>query len=344
MVFKANCSPNQLNQLFSTHLPMIRHSKKVNPEDDLRFGYQPVMKNQPFINKDGSPNVVRKGLPFFNTSDNYHKLITMDGWQFALLILGSYLVANIVFALIYMSLGDNVLFGTREDMELNRFWEAFFFSAQTLSTVGYGHISPRGMAANSIAAFESMIGLLSFALATGLMYGRFSRPSAKIIYSKNMLVAPYRENKRGLMFRLANKRRNILVDLSLEITFSYNEVVDGKTVRRFYPLELERKSVSILTMNWTVVHDIDENSPMKDFTYDDLVSAEAGFVIILRLFDDAFAQVVNSRTSYTVDDIVWGAKFNPMFTRNNDGQIVLDLGKMDSIENTELPAVTVAKE
>lgn len=323
---------------------MIKHSKKVNPEDDLGFGYQPVMKNQPFINKDGSPNVVRRGLPFFNTSDNYHKLISMNGWQFALLVFGSYLVANIIFALIYMSLGDDVLFGRHQDGQLNSFWEAFFFSAQTLSTVGYGHISPRGMAANSVAAFESMIGLLSFALATGLMYGRFSRPSAKIIYSKNMLIAPYLENKRGLMFRLANKRRNILVDLNLEITFSYNEVIDGKTVRRFYPLELERRTVSILTMNWTVVHEIDQDSPLKDFTYEDLVNSEAGFVVILRVFDDAFAQVVNSRTSYTVDDIIWGAKFNPMFSRNNDGRIVLDLGKMDSIEKVELPELMEAKQ
>ncbi len=322
---------------------MIRHPRKVNPEDDLGFGYQPVMKNQPFINKDGSPNVVRKGLPTFNTSDNYHKLITMDGWRFAILIFSCYLVANIIFALIYMLLGNNALFGRHQDGELNGFWEAFFFSAQTLSTVGYGHISPRGMAANSVAAFESMIGLLSFALATGLMYGRFSRPAAKIIYSKNMIVAPYLENKRGLMFRLANRRRNILVDLNLEMTFSYNETVDGKTVRRFYPLELERKSVSILTMNWTVVHDIDENSPLKDFTYDNLVSAEATFVILLRVFDEAFAQVVNSRTSYTVDDLLWGAKFNPMFNRNDGGQIVLDLGKMDSIEKVELPELMAAK-
>lgn len=322
---------------------MNKHPKKVNPEDDLGFGYQPVIKNQPFINKDGSPNVVRRGLPLFNTSDNYHKLISMEGWRFALLIIGSYLVANILFALIYMSLGNEALFGKHQDGELNNFWEAFFFSAQTLSTVGYGHISPRGMAANSVAAVESMVGLLSFALATGLMYGRFSRPAAKIIYSKNLLIAPYLEHKRGLMFRLANQRRNILVDLSLEMTFSYNEDVDGKTVRRFFPLELERKNVSILTMNWTVVHEIDQNSPLKDFAYDDLVRSEASFVIVLRVFDDAFAQVVNSRTSYTADDLVWGAKFNPMFNRNDDGRIVLDLGKMDSIDKVELPGLAAPK-
>jgi inward rectifier potassium channel len=318
---------------------MIRHSRRVNPEDDLGFGNQPVMKNQPLINKDGSPNVARKGLPTFNTADNYHKIITMNGWKFAFLIFSTYLAANILFALIYMSLGANTLFGTHQDTELNRFWEAFFFSAQTLSTVGYGHISPRGMAANSVAAFESMIGLLSFALATSLLYGRFSRPSAKIIYSKNIIVAPYQDNKRGLMFRLANKRRNILVDLSLEITFSFNELVDGKTVRRFYPLELERKTVSMLTMNWTVVHALDENSPLKDLKYEDLVSAEAGFVIILRMFDDAFAQIVNSRAAYTFEDVVWGAKFQPMFSRAADGRIALDLGKIDTFDKADLPEI-----
>jgi len=322
---------------------MIKHNKRVNPEDDLGFGYQPVMKNQPLINKDGSPNVIRKGLPAFNTVDNYHKLISMDGWKFALLIFSVYLVANIIFALIYVSLGTNTLFGTHEDMGLNRFWEAFFFSAQTISTVGYGHISPRGMGANSVAAVESMLGLLSFALATGLLYGRFSRPSSKIIYSKNIIVAPYKENANGIMFRLANKRRNILVDLSLEITFSYNELVDGKPVRRFYPLELERKTVSMLTMNWTVVHPLDEHSPLRDLNYEDLVNAEAGFVIILRMFDDAFAQTVNSRAAYNYEDVVWGAKFKPMFKRANDGRILLDLGKIDSFEKVELPKIELKK-
>jgi len=318
---------------------MSLHTRKVNPEDDLGFGPQPVMKNQPLINKDGTPNVKRKGLSFFNTSDNYHKLITMSWRKFILLVLGTYLVLNIFFAFIYLTVGNDSLYGVNDDSGLTRFWEAFFFSAQTITTVGYGHIYPRGMASNSIAAFESMMGLLSFAMATGLLYGRFSRPSAKILYSKNMLVAPYLENQRALMFRLANERRNILVDLNLEVIFSYNENVNGKPQRRFFPLELERKSVSVLTLNWTVVHPIDENSPLKDMTIDDLKNSEAGFSILLKSFDDAFSQTVHSRTAYQYEEIVWGAKFKPAFERANDGRIVLDLSKISKYEQVELPVL-----
>jgi len=198
--------------------------------------------------------------------------------------------------------------------------------------VGYGHIYPRGMMSNSVAALESMMGLLAFALATGLLYGRFSRPSAQITYSKNMLVAPYLENGRGLMFRLANLRRNILIDLQIEIIFSFNETVNGKTMRRFYPLEVERRKVSILTMNWTIVHPLDDNSPLKDMTREDLIEAEAGFAILLRAFDDTFSQTVHSRTAYQAHEIVWGARFKPVFDRDEEGRIVLDLSRISDHE------------
>jgi inward rectifier potassium channel len=312
-------------------------TRKVNPEDDLGFGYQPVMKNQPLINKDGSPNVKRRGLPFFNTVNNYHKLITMSWVKFWGLVLAVYMVANIFFALIYVAIGPDSLYGHHIDGELNRFWEAFFFSAQTISTVGYGHINPRGMAANSVAALESMMGLLAFALATGLLYGRFSRPSARIVYSKNILVAPYLENGRGLMFRLANLRRNILVDLNMEVIFSYNEDVNGKPVRRFFPLKLERRSVSVLTLNWTVVHPLDDHSPLNGMTLDDLNKSEATFAILLKSFDDAFSQTVHSRTAYQNEDIIWGAKFKTVLDRADDGRIILDLSKISDYDLVELP-------
>jgi len=235
--------------------------------------------------------------------------------------------------LIYMSFGPGGLDGSSgSTSSLSHFWDAFFFSAQTISTVGYGHISPRGMATNSVAALESMMGLLAFALATGLLYGRFSRPSAQIIYSKNILVAPYQETSRGLMFRLANLRRNILVDLEIEIIFSYNEMVDGKPQRRFFPLELERKAVSILTMNWTVVHPIDANSPLSEMTHKELIDSEASFAILLRAFDDTFSQTVHSRTAYQAKEIVWGGKFKPVFDRAADGRIVLDLSRINEHE------------
>src|ERR1700744_2280349 len=198
---------------------MAIHKRKFNPEDDLGFGSQPVIKSQALIKHDGSINVRRRGLPFFNTANNYHTLITMSWTRFWLLVLAGYSVINIVFAFIYMWIGIQNLNGAEGVTTYQHFWDAFFFSAQTISTVGYGHISPRGMATNSVAALESMMGLLAFALATGLLYGRFSRPSAKIVYSKNLLIAPYLETCQGLMFRLANLRRNILIDLQIEIIF-----------------------------------------------------------------------------------------------------------------------------
>jgi inward rectifier potassium channel len=307
--------------------------RKINPEDDLGFGSQPVLKNQFLLNKDGSPNVKRIGLPFFNTANNYHTLITMGWTRFCLMVVGIYIVINMIFAFIYLSFGPGALDGTSGSASpFGHFLDAFFFSAQTISTVGYGRISPKNVAANSVAALESMLGLLSFALATGLLYGRFSRPSAQIVYSKNILVAPYQENSRGLMFRLANLRRNILVDLEIEIIFSYNEMVNGKPQRRFFPLELERKAVSILTINWTVVHPIDANSPLAEMTHQELIDSEAAFAILLRAFDDTFSQTVHSRTAYQAREIVWGGKFKPIFDRDENGRIVLDLSRINEHE------------
>ena len=316
----------------------IHRRKKINPEDDLGFGTQPVMKNQPLVNKDGTVNVKRKGLSIFNTSNNYHTLITMSWTKFWLLVLAGYIVVNVIFASIYVFTGLH-LDGVEGNTGLDHFLSALFFSAQTISTVGYGHISPRGVTTNSIAALESMMGLLAFALATGLLYGRFSRPNAKIIYSKNILVAPYLDNQRGLMFRLVNKRRNILLELEIEIIFSFNDHVDGKTIRRFYPLEVERKFVSLLSLNWTVVHPLDENSPIKDMTQEDMIRDEAGFAVLLRAFDDTFSQTVHSRTFYTAEDMKWGAKFKPVFDRDPDGRIVLDLSKISDHELVELPVM-----
>lgn len=316
---------------------MAIRKQKFNPEDDLGFGYQPVIKSQPLIRQDGSINVKRKGLPFFRTSDNYHKLITMSWTDFWLLVLAGYLVINTLFAFVYLGVGVENLNGAEGKNTYQHFWDAFFFSAQTISTVGYGHISPKGMVTNSVAALESMMGLLAFALATGLLYGRFSRPSAKIRYSENLLVAPYLETCQGLMFRLANLRRNTLIDLQIEIIFSYNEELNGKLVRRFFPLELERKRVSILTLNWTVVHPLDDKSPLKDMTQQELKTTEASFAVLLKAFDDTFSQTVHSRTSYQHDDMVWGAKFKPAFDRDEDGRIALDLRRINDYDLVELP-------
>lgn len=306
----------------------------INPENDLGFGNQAV--SQRVINRDGSVNVKRSGLPFFRSSDNYQSLITMSWGKFWLLVLSGYLLTNVFFALIYLAIGVQNLNGADGNTAFEQFMDAFFFSAQTISTVGYGHISPHGMLSNSVAAIESMIGLLAFALATGLLYGRFSRPSAKIIYSDHMIIAPYRGG-RGLMFRIANHRRNTLVELSVEVIFSYNTVVDGKPIRQFFPLELERSRASLLTLSWTVVHPLNDDSPLRDVTAEDLKNTNASFAVLLSAYDDTFAQTVRSRTSYEHHEVLWGRKFLPAFHNEADGQVNLDLNKISAHQEVELP-------
>lgn len=320
---------------------MAIHKRKINPEDDLGFGPLAVMKNQPLINKDGSPNIKRIGVSFFNTANNYHTLVTMSWTKFWLLVLSGYLTVNVLFAFIYMWLGPGSLDGSSGNLHttFGHFMDALFFSAQTISTVGYGHISPKGMVANSVAALESMLGLLAFALATGLLYGRFSRPSARIIYSKNMLIAPYLDNGIGLMFRLANLRRNVLIDLEVEIIFSYNEPLDGKITRRFYPLTVERRKVSVLALNWTIVHPLDADSPLHDMNKQYLIESEASFAILIKAFDDTFSQTIHSRTAYQAHEIVWGAKFKPVFDRDTQGRIIFDLSKISEHEPFELEQI-----
>jgi inward rectifier potassium channel len=307
----------------------------VNPENDMGLGTQAVTKNQRIFNQDGSINVKRKGLSYFNTANNYHRLITMRWHHFWLMILSGYLIVNLIFSCIYLGLGIENLVGAQGTTAYEHFFDAFFFSAQTITTVGYGHIYPHGIPTSSASAIESMIGLLAFALATGLLYGRFSRPSARIAYSKNLLVAPYKEDGRGLMFRLANQRRSTLIDLEIEVIFSYNEDVNGKTVRKFIPLELERKRVSILTLNWTVVHPLNDDSPLKDITHEDLEKTEANISVLLKSFDDTFSQTVHSRTSYQYDEVIWNARFKPAFDRDEEGRMVLDLGKISDYEQLD---------
>lgn len=310
--------------------------RKFNMQDDLGLGLQPVVHNQRVINRNGTSNTRRIGLPFFRTADMYNNLITMSWKWFNLLVLSFYLLTNILFALVYLAVGIKNLQGINtKGCVFQHFMDVFFFSAQTISTVGYGHIIPSGFTTNSIAALETLFGLLSFALVTGLLYGRFSRPTAKIKYSKDMLVAPYHDIT-ALMFRLANFRSSQLIELEVEVMLTYNLVIDGKAVRQYVPLELERNKISMLTLSWTVVHPITEDSPLKNMDLEFLKQSEAEFIVMLKAFDNGFSQIVHSRTSYTDDEIIWGAKFLPAFFRDKAGVHVLALNRINDFERVDL--------
>lgn len=314
---------------------MTLFKRKSQFDDDLGFGNQPLSDNQRLMNPDGTSNVKRVGLPFFRTADTYNWLISMSWKKFLFILLSAYLVVNVFFATLYVSIGVEYLRGAEGITLRDHFFDAFFFSAQTISTVGYGHISPDGFLTSCLAAFESMLGLLAFALATGLLYGRFSRPTAKIIYSKNMVIAPYKGGK-GLMFRLANLRNNQLIEIEVNTVMTYNEIVDGKKIRRFYPMELERTKIGLLSLSWTVVHPIDENSAFYEKTAADLADADVEIIVMVKAFDDTFSQTVHTRTSYRDEDILHDMVFAKVISKDHRGQFTLDLSRISEVEPAPL--------
>ena len=310
---------------------MLKPRFKTNSNEDLGFGRLPTQNNQRMMNKDGSSNLKRKGLPFFKPHEAYNSLIYMSWGKFWTIILSAYFLINMLFAGIYVGLGIQNLKGSESKTAFDQFFDAFFFSAQTISTVGYGHLSPNGMATSSVAAFESMLGLLVFAMATGLLYGRFSRPNSRMAYSDKMLISPYKDGT-ALMLRLANYRSNQLIDLEIEVYLAYNVLDGGVKVRKFLLLELERNKVAILSTSWTIVHPINEDSPIRDFTKEQLMESGAEFLVLLKSFDDAFAQVVHSRTSYKVDEIIYNAKFSPVTSTDSDGLMEFDVSKIGAYQ------------
>lgn len=298
-------------------------------KQDLGFGTQSVRQRS--VNTDGSFNIDRRGLPFFRADDLYTNLVTMAWWKFISAVLILYGIINLIFASIYYSIGMDQMGGITSTTPLAQFADAFFFSAQTISTVGYGHISPQGFTTSLVASIESLMGVLVFAVITGLLYGRFAAPKAKILYSKNAIVAPYKEGK-AIMFRIANRRRNQLIEVEMEVVIGLNINENGKVVRRFYGLDLERKRVSFFPLSWTIVHPLLESSPIFGFSQQDLADAEAEIFTLLKGFDDTYSQYVHSRKSYMFDQISWDEKFISIISQDADGKTVLELDKIDLTE------------
>jgi inward rectifier potassium channel len=302
---------------------------------DLGFGSRVSQQTQArFLNKDGSYNVSRTGLPFFRSLNLYHFLLTMSWGTFFLLLVGFYFGVNILFAFGYFLCGPEALHGSRAVAGGDRLLEDFFFSVQTLATIGYGGLSPSGLAANTLVTFQALVGGLGFALATGLVFARFSRPSAKIIFSEKALIAPYHDMT-AFEFRIVNANSNELVDVNASVSLSRIEEHLGKRVRRFYGLTLERDQVRFFPLHWVIVHPIDKGSPLHGITPEDLKKSDAEFLVLLSATDDTSSQKVHARTSYKYDELVWGAKFSDIFTSDSGG-MGIDVRKLHEFEKAEL--------
>ena len=255
----------------------------------------------------------------------------MSWVKFHTMVVIAYFAVNILFGCAYVACGAGALQGSDATSLAGRFFDAFFFSVQTLATIGYGRMSPVGFAANIIVAFEALTGLFGFALATGLLFARFSRPNAQIQYSERSVIAPYR-GITGYMFRIVNERKNQIIEVEATLTFSRMETQDGKQARRFYSLPLERQKVTFFPLHWTIVHPIDKESPLYGVTQRDLEESDAEFSILLTGIDEIFSQTVHSRSSYKYDEVVVGAKFRDMFLPSEDGVTRVDLRRLSDIE------------
>jgi inward rectifier potassium channel len=281
------------------------------------------------INKDGQFTVHRRGTTWRDFHPYLH-LINLSWPRFLVALFIGYLVANCLFAVVYYALGPGQLSGADAPTEWGRFLNDLFFSSHTLSTVGYGNISPHGMSANVLAALEALVGVLSFAVATGLLFGRVSRPSAKIGYSENMVVAPYQDGT-SLQFRVVNRRANSLMELEAKVMLMMVDTSGSNAQRTFKLLTLEREKVLFLPLTWTVVHPIDRESPLWGKTPEDLERMQVEVLILIKGYDDTFNQTVLSRHSYRHEEIVWGRKFAPAFSVDEQGDLVLELKEVGQL-------------
>jgi inward rectifier potassium channel len=278
------------------------------------------------INQDGNFNVRRHGTTWRDIHPYLH-LVNMSWPKFLAALFLGYVVVNTLFAALYFALGPDQLAGADAPTAMGRFLNGFFFSSHTLSTVGYGNISPKGMGANIVATFEALVGVLGFAVATGLLFGRVSRPSARIGYSENMLVSPY-QNGASLQFRMVNRRANSLMELEAKVMLMTVESRDGKPQRNYKMLRLERPGVLFMPLSWTVVHPIDAESPLWGQTAEDLARLQAEVLILIKGYDDTFSQTVLSKFSYRHDQILWNKRFAPAFFVDEEGALVLELKKV----------------
>jgi inward rectifier potassium channel len=280
---------------------------------DLGFGaIVSERSRQRLLNADGSFNVRRGGLGWFESLNPYHWLLSISWPAFLGLMTIAFLLINLVFALLYSAAGPGAFQLPAAMAPQPFFLTAFNFSVETFATIGYGHVAPLSPAANAIVVVEALAGILSVALATGIIFARFSRPTARVRFSRTAVVAPYRDG-RGWMFRIVNARRSELIEVRVQVVFTRHERINGRTTRVYYPLELERTRVTFFPLSWTVVHPMDAGSPLARETPESLAAAAAEFLVLLSGTDEGFAAVVHARHSYTADEVEWERRFANMF-------------------------------
>lgn len=316
---------------------MRKISSEAKSELNTGFGVNADDVGSRFINKKGKANIEAKGVSFLERISWYHSLLGLPRWKFFFFIFIFFIGINLLFAIIYYLSGTENINVTAGLSEPEKFAEAFFFSCQTFTTVGYGRLNPLSTAVGFIASFESLVGVLSLAITTSLLYGRFAKPTAYLKFSGNAIIAPYK-NITALMFRVAPFKNTSLIDAEAKVTLGLMLKEDGKAINKFYQLPLEFNVINSLSLSWTIVHPIVEDSPLYRLLKEDYSKITGEILVFIKAFDDMFSSHVVARTSYTFKELVVGAKFQPMYHRSKEGnKTILDLSKLNQYTAVALP-------
>jgi inward rectifier potassium channel len=308
------------------NISLIPHSN-----NDTGFGNTVGNTGGRFVNKDGSFNIRREGGNPLSWFSMYYTLLNMPSWKFLLTVLALFLSINFFYTIVFLAIGVDQFTGFVSEDPWMKMKEIYYFSMQTFTTVGFGRINPVGDAASFFAGIEAMTGFLGFAWATGMMYGRFVRPKANLRFSKHAVIAPYGQIT-GLMFRfVAMKEKHTLTSVDVKVNLAMQVEENGKMGYKFFDLELERNHIDSLPMNFTVVHPIDENSPLYGMNLEDCERSDVEVYVLVRAFDDVYSASVQQRTSYTFSELAYGKKFVPMYRESEDGlHTILEMDKLDA--------------
>ena len=271
----------------------------------------------------GSSEVTTHGLPRAYLQDVYHYAMTLSWWWFMAICALAFLLLNMVFAVLY-SLGQDAI----ANQFPNGFWGAFFFSVETLATVGYGDMHPSTLYAHTVATVEIFLGMTSVALITGVMFARFSRPRARILFSEHPVVTTM-DGQQTLMVRMANARQNMIVDASAKLRLIRTETTsEGQQFRRIYDLPLRRDEQPMFILGWSLMHDIDANSPLRDHALHAQAASDAILVVSISGVDETTSQTMLSRHIYQHNKILWGHRYVDLLHTDADGNSHMDYARM----------------
>lgn len=299
---------------------MATASPSANAPPPTGVGHSPPRMNDP-------TDVVRVGGKNTYLVDLYHFLLVGPWRRLVLIVASVYTGLNSLFAALYLAGGDCITGATP-----GSFKDAFFFSVQTFSTIGYGVMAPKTAWAGAVVTLEAFIGLITVAMATGLMFAKFSRPTARVLFSDKIAIG-VRNGKPTLSLRMANERGNDIIEATFRVTVLKPEITaEGEKIRRLFDLPLVRSETPLFAISFTAFHVIDEKSPLFGETPESLQRDAMRFIVTLTGLDGTFAQTIHARRIYEAPDVAWNARFVDVLSNLPDGRLQVDLSKFHDVE------------